>query len=71
MVCKRERRKRMEEEMILKINKWLEKTNKRELRERYSKQPVYEDIRKVAESHMWVENPNDIVVVKIDNNNKK
>lgn len=57
--------------MILKINKWLEKTNKRELRERYSKQPVYEDIRKVAESHMWVENPNDIVVVKIDNNNKK
>lgn len=61
----------MEEELILKINKWLEKTNKRELRERYSKQPEYEDIRKVAESHMWVENPNDIVVVKIDNNNKK
>lgn len=56
----------MEEELILKINKWLEKTNKRELRERYSKKPVYEDIRKVAESHMWVENPNDIVVVKID-----
>lgn len=57
--------------MILKINKWLEKTNKRELRERYSKQPAYEDIRKVAESHMWVENPNDIVVVKIDNNKKQ
>lgn len=56
----------MDEDLILKINEWLEKTNKRELRERFSKQPSYEEIKKVAESHMWVENPNDIVVVRLE-----